>query len=213
MLYIFDWDGTISNSAEKIVRCMRHSIMEVGLPDRPDHAIKNIIGLGLPEAIRTLYPDISEQNLKRMRDGYSAQFIDADVTPSPFFDGAMATMKSLVAKGHLLAVATGKSRRGLDRVLAKLELAEFFHGSRCADETASKPDPKMLLELLDEFQCPVDQAVMIGDTEYDMAMARAIQMPRIAVSFGAHHIDRLKSYDPVLCVDHFSQIKEWSPNV
>lgn len=210
MLYIFDWDGTISNSAAKIVACMRSATQQVGLPDLCDDTIKNIIGLGLPEAIRTLYPDISDADLQTVRDGYSAFFVDADVQPSPFFDGAMSTMETLAAAGHTLAVATGKSRRGLDRVLRKLQLDRFFHGSRCADETASKPHPQMLLELLNEFQMPVSQAVMIGDTEYDMAMAREIGMQRIAVSFGAHHIDRLKVYDPVLCVDHFSEILRWS---
>jgi len=191
---------------------MRQAIAEAKLPACPDEAIKNIIGLGLPEAIQTLFPGIEEEDLKRLRDGYSAQFIDADVTPSPFFEGAMETMQALVDQGHLVAVATGKSRRGLNRVLAKLSLTDFFHGTRCADETASKPNPKMLVELLEEFHCTVNNAVMIGDTEYDMAMAKAINMPRIAVSFGAHTVDRLKSYQPVLCVDHFSQIKNWEPD-
>ncbi len=209
MLYIFDWDGTISNSAAKIVRCMRSATRETGLVDRSDDDIKNIIGLGLPEAIRTLYSDISEQDLESVRQHYSSYFLDADVTPSPFFDGALETMQSLVDAGHQLTIATGKSRRGLDRVLAKLGLDTFFHGSRCADETASKPHPLMLQQLLEEFKCSAAQAVMIGDTEYDMAMAREIGMPRIAVSFGAHHIDRLKPYEPVMCVDHFPQILEW----
>lgn len=212
LLYIFDWDGTISDSAAKIVQCMRSAIAAAGLPDREDDAIKNIIGLGLPEAIRSLFPDITSSDLDRIRQGYSAQFIDADVIPSPFFEGAMETMEHLRSRGHTVAIATGKSRRGLDRVLKKLALDSFFHGSRCADETASKPNPRMLLELLDEFHQIPEQAVMVGDTEYDMGMAQAIGMPRIAVSFGAHHIDRLKPYKPVLCVDQFSQIGEWVPH-
>lgn len=212
MLYIFDWDGTISNSASKIVQCMRVAIAAAGLPEREDEAIRNIIGLGLPEAIRALFPGIHVSDVDNVRQGYSAQFIDADVTPSPFFDGAMETMASLVARGHTVTIATGKSRRGLDRVLKALNLDDFFHGSRCADETASKPDPRMLFELLQEFQYSKEQAVMVGDTEYDMGMARAIGMPRIAVSFGAHHIDRLRPYEPVLCVDQFSQIGEWRPD-
>jgi len=211
VLYIFDWDGTISNSAAKIVSCMRAATDDAGLASRSDDEIKNIIGLGLPEAIRLLYPDILDEKLEHVRQGYSAFFLGADVTPSPFFDGAMETMQALADAGHSLAVATGKSRRGLDRVLKKLDLHTFFHGSRCADETVSKPDPKMLTELLVEFNCAAAEAVMIGDTEYDMAMAQAIDMPRIAVSFGAHHIDRLKPYKPVLCVDEFNQILNWRP--
>ncbi|WP_019606429.1 HAD family hydrolase [Teredinibacter turnerae] len=209
MLYIFDWDGTISNSAAKIVSCMNAAIVQAGLPAVEDEAIKNIIGLGLPEAVAQLLPGISDEQLQAVRDGYSAFFIDADVKPSPFFDGVMDTLQTLAAQGHILTVATGKSRRGLDRVLGKLELTDFFHGSRCADETASKPDPKMLLELLAEFDVDAADAVMIGDTEYDMAMAQAIDMPRIAVSFGAHHIDRLRPYNPELCVDHFGDILRW----
>jgi len=209
VLYIFDWDGTISDSAAKIVRCMRSATQAAGLVDKDDDEIKNIIGLGLPEAIRAIYPQISDEDLERVRHGYSSFFTAADATPSPFFHGAMDVLQALADAGHTLAIATGKSRRGLDRVLQKLDLNAFFHGSRCADETASKPNPKMLLELLAEFGVSVGEAVMIGDTEYDMAMAKKIDMPRIAVSFGAHHIDRLKPYKPVMCVDQFQQILEW----
>jgi len=188
---------------------MRSATREIGLPDKTDDEIKNIIGLGLPEAIRTLYPGIDTHAMDQLRHHYSSFFTDADVKPSPFFAGAMETMNTLASAGHQLAVATGKSRRGLDRVLGKLGLQDFFHASRCADETASKPNPLMLVELLKEFDIPVEEAVMIGDTEYDMAMAQAIHMPRIAVSFGAHHIDRLRPYEPELCVDDFSQILDW----
>jgi len=210
MFYIFDWDGTISDSTAKIVGCMRAATQEVGLPDLSNDDIKNIIGLGLPEAIMFLYPDISKVLLEKVQQAYSAFFTGADTTPSPFFTGAMETMAHLKNEGHYVAVATGKSRRGLDRVLNTLGMSDFFHASRCADETASKPNPKMLLELLNECAFEAGNAVMVGDTEYDMAMAKAIAMPRIAVSFGAHHIDRLKPYDPVLCVDEFSGILAWS---
>lgn len=211
MLYIFDWDGTISNSAEKIIRCMQQAAVSAGVTPRDDAAIKNIIGLGLPEAIRTLYPSISAEAADAVRDGYSEHFISADVTPSPFFPGAAEAMTQLRDQGHSLAVATGKSRRGLDRVLGRLGMDTFFHDSRCADETASKPNPKMLWELLTAFDLSPTEAVMIGDTEYDMAMAHAIGMPRIAVSFGAHHIDRLKAYQPELCIDNFADILNWQP--
>ena len=211
MLYIFDWDGTISNSAEKIIRCMQQAAVSAGIQPRDDAAIKNIIGLGLPEAISALYPNISTLAADAIRDGYSEHFIAADVTPSPFFPGAAEAMNVLRDQGHHLAVATGKSRRGLDRVLGRLGMNAFFHDSRCADETASKPDPKMLWELLNAFELSPTEAVMIGDTEYDMAMAHAIGMPKIAVSFGAHHIDRLKTYQPELCVDRFDEILNWQP--
>lgn len=108
-----------------------------------------------------------------------------------------------------MAVATGKSRKGLDRVLRGHGMQDFFDATRCADETASKPEPLMLQELLSHFNAPAEAAVMVGDTEYDMAMAQAVGMPRVAVSYGAHAIERLRSFDPVLCVDHFSEFSAW----
>ncbi|VUD48199.1 Phosphoglycolate phosphatase [Thalassocella blandensis] len=209
MFFIFDWDGTLSNSAAKIVSCMQQAARDIAIDARDDAAIRNIIGLGLPEAILALYPELGEHERQNLRDSYADHFVRNDVTPSPFFPGVMQTLEALKAQGFLLAVATGKSRKGLDRVLQNLDMEDFFHGSRCADETASKPHPLMLNELLTEFDVAVDQAVMIGDTEYDMAMAAELGMPRIAVSYGAHHIDRLKTYAPAMCIDDFSQILEW----
>lgn len=119
------------------------------------------------------------------------------------------TLNRLKAGGHTLTIATGKSRKGLDRIFGVLGVADFFHATRCADETASKPDPLMLEELLSEFGVDAGEAVMIGDTEYDMEMARRINMPRIAVSYGAHHIDRLHSYQPELCLDQFDHLLGW----
>ncbi len=206
MLFIFDWDGTISDSAEKIIGCMQAAAREVQLPVLPSHTIKNIIGLGLPEAIHSLYPDISDDQAEALREHYAAHFIKNDVKPSPFFPGVQHTLEKLLECGHTLTVATGKSRKGLQRVWKNLDMEAFFHGSRCADETASKPNPLMLTELLEEFSVDVQEAVMVGDTEYDMAMAQAIDIPRIAVSYGAHHIDRLRVYDPILCCDSFDEI-------
>lgn len=212
MLYIFDWDGTISDSASKIIRCMQLAAEDSGLPVLDDHLIRDIIGLGLPEAIERLYPEVEAHFHERLRDHYAAHFIREDTQPSAFFPGVLATLQHLHAAGHYLAVATGKSRKGLDRVLQNLDLEDFFHASRCADETASKPDPLMLQELLDEFALSVDDAVMIGDTEFDMAMAERIGMRKIAVSYGAHPVSRLQKYSPVLCVDDFCEILRFAGN-
>lgn len=206
MFFIFDWDGTLCDSTSKIVRCMRAAARQVGLADLEDAELMNVIGLGLPEAIASLYPDISEQVAQALRDAYSKSFISDDASPSPFFEGVEETLHGLREDGFHLAIATGKSRKGLDRVLLQMGLTGFFHGSRCADETASKPHPKMLYELLDELRYQPETAIMVGDTEYDMAMAEQAAVPRVAVSYGAHHIDRLTPYQPRLCVDHFSQI-------
>lgn len=205
MFFIFDWDGTLCDSTPKIVRCMQMAAREVGLPELEDAAVMNIIGLGLPEAIASLYPEASDLVAQSLKGAYSKCFIN-DASLSPFFEGVEEGLHLLRDRGFHLAVATGKSRKGLDRVLAEMGLAGFFHGSRCADETVSKPHPKMLYELLDELRYQPETAIMVGDTEYDMRMAQQAAVPRIAVSYGAHHIDRLKPYEPKLCVDRFSQV-------
>ena len=209
MLFIFDWDGTLSNSTPKIVRSMQRAADDVGLPVLSDEAVKNIIGLGLPEATHVLYPDISAEALESLRASYAKHYLDDEEKDPPFFPGVLETLHSLRDQGHTLAIATGKSRRGLDRVLQSLKLETFFDGSRCADETASKPHPLMLHQLMEEFGTPAEESVMVGDTEYDMNMARQAFMARIAVSYGAHHIDRLRPFEPELCLDHFPHILGW----
>lgn len=209
MLFIFDWDGTLSDSAGKIVRCMQRAADEVGLLVPDAEVVKNIIGLGLPEAVEILFPDTGADVTEQVRISYARHFLNDDEKDSPFFPGVLETLDTLREQGHQLAVATGKSRRGLDRIFQSLNLENVFHGSRCADETASKPHPLMLHQLLDEFSVPAHKCVMVGDTEYDMDMARQALMPRIAVSYGAHHIDRLRPFEPELCLDHFPHLLNW----
>lgn len=209
MLLIFDWDGTLSNSTAKIVECLRIASNEAGLSELDSSVYQDIIGLGLPEALYKLYPDISETDYEAMRAAYVRAFLADDQTPSPLFEGVETGLNVLKKAGYSLAVATGKSRKGLNRVLNDLEFTELFHASRCADETKSKPHPLMLEELLAHFAKPHHQALMVGDTEYDMAMAESIDMPRVAVSYGAHHISRLQAFNPVLNVDHFDEFVDW----
>lgn len=211
MLFIFDWDGTLSDSAGRIVACMQTAIAACGLPQRPDAAVQNIIGLGLPEALRHLYPQALDAELTRLREAYAHHYIAADHDPCPLFPGALETLSELRERGYRLAVATGKSRRGLDRVLQRMELEGFFDATRCADETRSKPHPRMLFELLAEFELDARQAVMVGDTEYDLAMARSAGMAGMAVSYGAHALERLLPYDPVLCLTALPQLLDWPP--
>ncbi len=206
MLFIFDWDGTLCDSTGKIVRSMQLAAKELGLAGLDEAQVLNIIGLGLPEAVYQLYPDLTPAGAEALRNTYSRIFLHDDRTPMPLFEGVEETLNRLRDQGYRLTIATGKSRRGLDRVLAGLSLTGFFHGSRCADETCSKPDPRMLWELLTEFRWQPEAAVMVGDTEYDMEMARRAGMPRIAVSYGAHAIERLRPYEPRLCIDRFSEI-------
>ncbi len=211
MLLIFDWDGTLSDSKAKITRAMQMAAGDLGWEPLADHLIHDIIGLGLPEAIHQLYPDVRVEDRSKLRDAYAARFLMLDeARPSDFFPGVKETLGSLKAQGHILAVATGKSRKGLDRIFGVLGLSNFFHATRCADETASKPNPLMLEELLKEFDVSASDAVMIGDTEYDMEMAKRIGMPRIAVSYGAHSIERLHGYEPALCLDRFDGLLAWN---
>jgi phosphoglycolate phosphatase len=210
LLFIFDWDGTLCDSTGKITHAMQQAAHQLGWVIPEDHEVHNIIGLGLPEAVEILYPGLSATDQIRLRDAYRTAFLTLDERkPSVFFPTAQETLEYLRDQGHTLAIATGKSRVGLDRILSGMKLSGFFHSTRCADETASKPHPLMLEQLLGEFVCSPDEAVMIGDTEYDMDMARRISMPRIAVSYGAHAIERLHPYEPELCLDRFDDLLGW----
>lgn len=211
MLFIFDWDGTLSDSVGRIVAAMQAGIAEVGLPPRLDAEVADIVGLGLPEAIQALFPGESEAARAALRDAYSAHFVAREQSePGGLFPGALELLTALRDDGWRLAVATGKSRRGLNRVLQNTGLAGFFDATRCADETRSKPHPRMLQEILDETGVVAAQAVMVGDTEFDLAMARALAMPRIGVSFGAHPVERLVKHEPFMIVDQLPEIGRWS---
>lgn len=210
LLFVFDWDGTLSDSKDLITRTMQQSARDLGLSAPPDEAVHNIIGLGMQEALAQLFPEIDPEQYHLIRQRYSEHYLSGDLAqPTVLFPSVMETLTRLRDDGHLITIATGKSRQGLDRVLSTMKLDGFFHGSRCADETASKPHPLMLEELLLEFDHPSGEAVMLGDTEYDMDMARRIEMPRIAVSYGAHHIDRLRPFEPELCLDEFGELLNW----
>lgn len=209
MLYIFDWDGTLCDSLAKIVYCTQAAARELSLPVPQEDAVKNIIGLSLRPAMQQIFPGLGEDDLQLFLTSYSKHFVADQERGMDFYPGVRETLDALRKDGHTLAVATGKSRRGLDRILNDMGLESYFHGSRCADETQSKPHPQMLSELLDEFSLQPERAVMIGDTEYDMDMARQLDMPRIAVSYGAHHIDRLRPFEPVLCLDQMDKLLEW----
>ena len=153
-----------------------------------------------------LYPNIIDDDIDKIKESYIKHFLLQEREPLPFFPGVLDTLAELKKRGHYLAVATGKSRRGLDRVLQNLNMADVFDGSRCADETASKPNPMMLNELLEQFSVDVSDALMIGDTEWDMVMAQSIAMPRVAVTYGAHEVERLKKFKPNICIDHFDKL-------
>ncbi|MBA4502250.1 HAD family hydrolase [Marinobacterium marinum] len=208
-LLIFDWDGTIIDSTQRIASSLRASARELDLPVPTWEAARDIIGLGLPEAIRTLFPNEGDAIINPLRERYAYYYMDADETPVELFPGVQRTLESLKDKGYRLAVATGKSRAGLEHVFAETGLGSLFETSRCADETTSKPDPHMLHELLEETGVQRQQAVMIGDTEYDLEMGQRAGMDTVAVSYGAHHLDRLRVLRPVREIHHFTELELW----
>lgn len=213
MLVILDWDGTVCNSESRIVACMQGASERVGLPVLDQQAIRDIIGLGLPEAIASLFPEASSDQRHQLRTFYAEEWLAASEEPLALFDGVLATLDKLLGAGHQLAVATGKSRRGLEREFEAHGVRNLFVASRCADETASKPDPRMLTEILADTGNPAQASVMVGDTEYDLKMAAAAGVPGIGVSYGVHSRERLHACAPHKIIDHFSELLEWPPLV
>lgn len=207
-LLVFDWDGTLSDSLERIVTCLQIAADEVGLPVPSEAEGRAIVGLGLPEALARLFPGAAEERLAALQESYARHYVRLDAEPPPFFDTVLETLEALRADGYRLAVATGKSRRGLDRVLARLDMDGFFHATRCADETRSKPHPRMLQELLALFELPPERALMVGDTTFDMEMARRAGMPRLGVSWGAHPAEQLLPWRPIGILERFAELRD-----
>lgn len=205
-LVIFDWDGTVMDSTGRIIACMHKAGADLCLPVLEDDAVREIIGLGLPEALRTLYPGIGDRDLERMRERYAVHFVAAEASPSRLYPGARETLAALRDAGLRLAVATGKSRKGLDRVWASSGLGDSFDASRCADETHSKPHPAMVAELLTELGVAPERALVVGDTSFDLQMARDAGVDRVAVSYGAHPVDRLMNFHPLAVIDALPQL-------
>ncbi len=208
-LLVFDWDGTLMDSEARIVACMRAAITDLSLEPRDDASIRNIIGLGLAEAISKLYPGSDTAFHTAMIDRYRYHFLTADQTQSELFAGAEQTLELLAEAGYLLAVATGKGRVGLDKVLKETGLERLFQATRCADETFSKPHPMMLEQIMDELGVEPQVTLMIGDTEYDMQMANNARAAALAVSYGVHEKERLLQHEPLHCIDAITELTDW----
>ena len=193
-LVIFDWDGTLFDSVGQIVASLKFAADQYSQP-LTDADAKSIIGLGLPEVAQRLFPTVPELHsdiLQSYADHYVAHS-KGDI----WFEGVADMLQELRDAGLQLAVATGKSRKGLDRVLAQTQSHELFRATRAASETKSKPDPLMLAEILAETGLRADQAIMVGDTSYDLEMALNIQMPRVGVSYGVHTVETLQYFQPL----------------
>ncbi|MGN5145735.1 HAD family hydrolase [Aeromonas veronii] len=210
-LAIFDWDGTLMDSVGRIVACVQGAARDCELAVPAPAQIRQIIGLSLDVAMSRLFPissgsDFDERQIAMLIDRYRHHYLH-DTTPSPLFSGAGELLHDWQSRGLQLAVATGKSRRGLDRVLDETGLHPLFVTSRGADEARSKPDPLMLEQILDELGLSPRQAVMIGDSVHDMAMAEAIAMPCIGVTWGVDSRDALGRHGPVAVVDSMAALR------
>ncbi len=208
-LIVFDWDGTLMDSAAHIVSCLQNAITELSLEPKTDDEIKNIIGLGLREALLALYPQASDEELTALVDQYREHFFDQQNAPSELFTGARDLVKELHAKDYFLAVATGKGRNGLDKVLKETGMGEYFPITRCADESHSKPHPQMMLDIIDYYGIEANEAIMVGDTEYDLQMANNAAAYSVAVSYGVHEKQRLLDCKPLTCLDSINDLHQW----
>ncbi len=197
------------DSAAKIVASLQAVSAEMGLPERSDMACRNVIGLGLKEAIETLHPGIPTTQIPVFADRYRHDFLVASSQPESLFEGVHDILRALESQQLWLAVATGKSRRGLNRVLSETDCHRYFHSTRCADETCSKPDPQMLKEIIEEFGVEPTKTLMIGDTEYDLEMAQRAGTASLAVSYGAHESHRLDRYASLAKLDSISALGQW----
>jgi phosphoglycolate phosphatase len=208
-LVVFDWDGTIMDSEAKIVRCMQAAAHDLLIPDPGVGAIRDIIGLGLSEAMQVLFPDSNASDRAQLVERYRRHFLELDNTAMPLFPGVAEGLTQLAEQGYLLAVATGKARRGLNRVLDETGMRDLFVTSRCADETFSKPHPQMLEEILDQTGIDTGRALMVGDTVYDMQMAQNARVAGLGVSYGVHARERLLASGAHACVDSFREVCAW----
>lgn len=205
---IFDWDGTVVDSVEHIADCLLHAATHTGFPALERSVYRDIIGLGLMEALQRLYPGINATDTARMREAYSTHFLATSASNQRTFPGMTTILEDLHSSDRRCAVATGKSRRGLDQALADSRLARWFHVTRCADETRSKPDPRMLIEILEHLQLQPTDAIMVGDTSYDLQMAQSIGMPSVGVSWGVHREDVLARYNPLAIVSSSDELRD-----
>jgi phosphoglycolate phosphatase len=208
-LLVFDWDGTLMDSAARIVSSMQAAMRELGVRAPAESRIREIIGLGLHEALDALFPSAPGELRGRLAECYRHYFLVADQTPARLFPGARETLTALRGRGYLLAVATGKGRQGLDRALEETGLVALLDATRCADEALSKPHPQMLLDILDRLGVRPHEALVIGDTEYDLLMARNAGVAAVAVCYGVHEPGRLRLLEPLTCLDKIADLPGW----
>jgi phosphoglycolate phosphatase len=206
-LLVFDWDGTIIDSASAIAECIRLAAADIGLEVPTKERASHVIGLGLQDALRLAVPGLKAEQTSEFVARYRFHFLSREDSMDLF--GGMRELIEGMSKERTLSIATGKSRRGLDRALDATRLRPFFRASRCADETNPKPHPAMLRELMKELDVAPGEALMIGDTSHDLQMASAAGVDAVAVTYGAHPEGGLRACNPKGCVASVPQLREW----
>ena len=207
-LLVFDWDGTLVDSAPTIVACIQEACRDLGLVVPDDARASHVIGLGLQDALAHAIPGLAPSEYGRVVERYRHHFLLRDPQVS-LFAGTREMIASLHDSGHLLAIATGKSRAGLSRALGTTGLARLFAATRCADQCASKPAPDMLCELMTELDVAPGRTLMIGDTVHDLQMAANAGVAAVAVCHGAHPRDNLAAHRPLGCVQDTKELRAW----
>ncbi|MDA1342839.1 MAG: HAD-IA family hydrolase [Proteobacteria bacterium] len=205
-LIVFDWDGTLINTIDWIAHCLQVAGEEFGFIKPEAQAAKDVIGLCIDSAVATLYPEADAVAQKNIIQHYGTTYSSKQLSQDDFFPGVHGMLVQLKANGYQLAVATGKTRAGLIHALAATGTEKIFDITRCADETASKPNPKMLHEIMQHTQTTADRTLMVGDSIHDLQMARNANVPSIGVACGANSRESLQQYDPLLCLQQATEL-------
>lgn len=207
-LIVFDWDGTLSDSADRIVDAVSAAAVEAALPVRDAQQIRDVIGLGLVESFTTLYSADCMDQYETFANAYRDAYLNSNENTAKLFPGAVDTLRDL-SRDYTLAVATGKSRVGLDREMKETATERFFATTRCADETVPKPNPKMLFEILQQTGIAAKHAIMIGDTDHDIKLAHNAGVVALAVQWGAQLRRRLEAAEPLEIFDRIDELPNW----
>jgi phosphoglycolate phosphatase len=207
-LIVFDWDGTLFDSTALIVRCIQSACRDLGAEVPSDAQAAWVIGLGLEDALRSAVPGLGRERYPELGLRYRHHYFASQHELS-LFEGTLPMLHALKGRGHRLGIATGKSRRGLDAALATAELTGVFDATRTADETASKPDPRMLRELMDEMRVAPGRTLMIGDTTHDLQLGLNAGAAVLAVSYGAHERDAFAAHGPLAVLHSTAELHDW----
>jgi len=205
-LLVFDWDGTLFDSVGWIVGCLQRAACDCGLPVPSDRAAKSVIGLGLKEAMEALFPEHPSKMALRLAESYRRYYSGKMINVDGLFAGVLDMLMELRGRGYRLAVATGKTRVGLNHALAATGTELLFHSTRCADETASKPNPEMLFQLMCELDITQERTLMVGDSLHDLRMARNAGVPAVGVGCGANDLVELTEFGPLACLERTADL-------